>query len=114
MPKCGQHEEQTGGIRHPLMSHRLSLHTSLCGMALGMGVLQEMDTSSSGRTGWEGEEQEALSVQRGGSSVCTVAFGQSKLAHSVRVRSRGQMSRAGVVVCLLHNGWSRSEGRGSL
>ena len=82
VPKCRQHGEQTGGIRHPHAATELGppvgLHTSLCGMALRMGVLQKKDTGFSGRMGWEGEEQELRSMQRGGSSVWAVSFGQSK------------------------------------
>lgn len=118
VPKCRQHGEQTGGIRHPHAATELGLpvelHTSLFGMALRTGVLQELHTGSSGRMDWKGEEQELCSTQRGGSSAWEVPFGQSKLAQSVRVRSRGQMSRGDVVVCLLHAGWSRSESRGRL
>lgn len=53
-------------------------------------------------------------MQRGSSYVWAVPFGQSKEAQSMRVRSRGQLSRGSVVVPLLHAVWSRSESRGSL
>ena len=66
-----------------LYSHRagtLCGITERSGMTQRMGVLQgmeEMDTGSSGRMGWEGEEQELCSVQRGGCSVQEVAYGAS-------------------------------------
>lgn len=39
--------------------------------------MEEVDTGSSGRMGWEGKEQELHSVQRDGCSVQEVAYGAS-------------------------------------
>ena len=75
------------------MTHRI-------GVLQGM---QEMDTGSSGNIGWEGEEQELGSVQR--QLQCARSCLLGKLAQrSMGFRSRGQMSRSGVVVHLLHAG----------
>ena len=63
-----------------LYSHRagtLCGITERSGMTQRMGVLQKKDTGFSGRMGWEGEEQELCSVQRGGCSVQEVAYGAS-------------------------------------
>lgn len=49
---------------------------TFCGIRR-MGVLQGMEevhTGSSGRMGWEGEEQKLRSVERGGCGVQEVAY----------------------------------------
>lgn len=62
VPKCRQDGEQRDAATE--LGPCVGLHTPLCGMALRVGVLREVDTGSSGRASWGGEEWELRSAQR--------------------------------------------------